>query len=161
MVESFDFIEMKVPAKAEYVGVLRLSISGIASRMGFTYEAIEDLKVALSEAATNVVAHAYEKKEKGELTLGFGIYENKLEVMVSDQGDSFNFEEVKDRIGPVTKVEEMKPISEMREGGFGLFLINALMDKVEINNEYGVIVLMTKYLDETEVDVSDQVQAKQ
>jgi len=160
-VEEFDYIEMKVPAKAEYVGVIRLSISGIASRMGFTYEAIEDLKVALSEAATNVVSHAYEKKEEGELMLGFGVYENRLEVMVSDQGDSFNFEEVKDRIGPVTQTEEMKPVSQMREGGFGLFLINALMDKVEINNEYGVLVLMTKYLDETEVDVNDEVQAKQ
>lgn len=159
--EEFDFIEMKVPAKAEYVGVIRLSISGIASRMGFSYEAIEDLKVALSEAATNVVAHAYENKEKGELTLGFGVYKNRLEVMVSDQGESFNFEDIKNRIGPVTQLEELKPVSQMREGGFGLFLINALMDKVEINNEYGVIVLMTKYLDETGVDVNDQVQAKQ
>lgn len=159
--EDFDFIEMKVPAKAEYVGVIRLSVSGIASRMGFSYEAIEDLKVALSEAATNVVAHAYEKKEKGELTLGFGVYENRLEVMVSDQGESFNFEEIKNRIGPVTQSDHLKSVSQMREGGFGLFLINALMDKVEINNEYGVIVLMTKYLDETEVDVNDQVQAKQ
>ena len=159
--EDFDFIEMKVPAKAEYVGVLRLSISGIASRMGFSYDAIEDLKVALSEAATNVVSHAYEKKEKGELTLGFGVYDDRLEVMVSDQGDSFNFEEIKDRIGPVNQVEDLKPVSQIREGGFGLFLINALMDKVEINNQYGVIVLMTKYLDETEVDVNEQIRTEQ
>lgn len=157
MVEDFDFIEMKVPAKAEYVGVIRLSISGIASRMGFSYEAIEDLKVALSEAATNVVAHAYEKKEVGELTLGFGIYDDRLEIMVSDQGESFSFEEIKDRIGPVDQIEDIKPISQMREGGFGLFLIKALMDKVEINNQYGVIVLMTKYLDETEVELNEQV----
>src|SRR5699024_282851 len=113
--EPFDFIELKIPAKAEYVGVLRLSMSGIASRMGFSYEAIEDLKVALSEAATNVVAHAYEKKEKGERTLGFGIYEDRLEVMVSDQGDSFSFEEIKDRIGPFSRLEELKPIAEIRE----------------------------------------------
>ncbi len=159
--EEFDFIEMKIPAKAEYVGVIRLSISGIASRMGFSYEAIEDLKVAISEAATNVVTHAYEKKENGELTLGFGVFDNRLEVMVSDQGESFNFAEIKDRIGPVSSVDDISPVSQMREGGFGLFLINALMDKVEINNEYGVIVLMTKYLDETEVDVNEQVQAKQ
>jgi len=159
--EDFDFIEMKVPAKAEYVGVLRLSISGIASRMGFSYDAIEDLKVALSEAATNVVSHAYEKKEKGELTLGFGVYDDRLEVMVSDQGESFSFEEIKDRIGPVNQVEDLKPVSQIREGGFGLFLINALMDKVEINNQYGVIVLMTKYLDETEVDVNEQIRTEQ
>lgn len=158
--EHFDFIEMKVPAKAEYVGVIRLSISGIASRMGFSYDAIEDLKVAISEAATNVVAHAYESNGSGELNIGFGVYDNRLEIMVSDQGESFRFDEIKNRIGPVSAKEEVKPISQMREGGFGLFLINALMDKVEINNEYGVIVLMTKYLDETEVELSDQIQTK-
>jgi len=159
-VEKFDFIELKVPAKAEYVGVLRLSLSGIASRMGFSYEAIEDLKVALSEAATNVVSHAYEKKEKGELTLGFGVYDDRLEVMVSDHGDSFRFEEIKDRIGPVNKKDEQKPIDQLREGGFGLYLIEALMDKVEINNDYGVIVLMTKYIDKAGVELDDQIEAK-
>ncbi|HLS65852.1 MAG TPA: anti-sigma B factor RsbW [Pseudogracilibacillus sp.] len=158
--EKFDFIELKVPAKAEYVGVLRLSLSGIASRMGFSYEAIEDLKVALSEAATNVVSHAYEKKEKGELTLGFGVYDDRLEVMVSDHGDSFRFEEIKDRIGPVNKKDEQKPIDQLREGGFGLYLIEALMDKVEINNDYGVIVLMTKYIDKAGVELDDQIEAK-
>lgn len=158
--EKFDFIELKVPAKAEYVGVLRLSLSGIASRMGFSYEAIEDLKVALSEAATNVVSHAYEKKDNGELTLGFGVYDDRLEIMVSDQGDSFHFEEIKDRIGPVDKKDERKPIDQLREGGFGLYLIEALMDKVEINNEYGVIVLMTKYIDKAGVELDDQIEAK-
>jgi len=158
--EKFDFIQMKVPAKPEYVGVIRLTISGIASRMGFTYEDIEDLKVALSEAATNVVSHAYEHEESGELSLGFGVYEDRLEVMVSDQGESFDFEEIKSRIGPVSEREEIKPIAEIREGGFGLFLINTLMDKVQINNKYGVIVLMTKYLDETEVEANEQVRTE-
>ena len=157
---DFDFIEMKVPAKAEYVGVLRLTISGIASRMGFTYDSIEDMKVAVSEAASNVVDHAYSNKEKGELTLGVAVYDNRLEIMVSDRGDSFNFEEIKDRVGPVKQAEEIDPLANLREGGFGLFLIQVLMDKVEINNEYGVVVYMTKYLDETEVDAHEKIQTK-
>lgn len=156
-VGEFDYVEMKVPAKAEYVGVIRLSVSGIASRIGFSYEAIEDMKVAISEAMTNVVSHAYEKGEDGEITLGFGIYDDCLEVMVSDQGESFKFEDIKNRIGPLSEVEEVQPVSELREGGFGLLLINALMDKVEINNRHGVIVLMTKYLNETEVGAHDQI----
>lgn len=153
---AFDFVEMKVPAKPEYVGVIRLSLSGIANRMGFSYEAIEDLKVAISEAVTNVVSHAY-KDDKGEVGLGFGIYEDRLEVMVADRGKSFNFKEVRKKIGPFKEKEQYMPIADLREGGFGLLLINTLMDKVEINNEYGVIVLMTKYLDEAEVDINDRV----
>lgn len=153
---SFDFVEMKFPAKADYVGVSRLSISGIASRMGFDYEAIEDLKIAVSEAITNVVSHAYEDDEQGcgEVTIGCGIYRDRLEVMVADHGGSFDLEDIKDKIGPYNEVE---PIENLREGGFGLFLIDALMDKLEINNEYGVIIVMTKYLEENGVDLDDEV----
>lgn len=156
--EDFDFIEMKVPAKAEYVGVVRLSASGIASRMGFSYEDIEDLKVAISEATTNVVSHAYKEDEVGELTVGFGVYEERLEVMIADHGGSFDLNKIKDQIGPYKSTE---PLDNLREGGFGLFIINALMDKVQINNKYGVIVLMTKYLNESEVGLDDQIPTTQ
>lgn len=157
--ENFDFVEMRVPAKPEYVGVIRLSVSGIASRMGFSYEDIEDLKVAISEALTNAVTHAYQDDDGGEITLGFGVYENRLEVMVADHGGSFNLKEIKGGIGPYKNTES---VEELREGGFGLFLINALMDKVEINNNSGVIVLMTKYLAETGVGLDDdQISSRQ
>lgn len=157
--ENFDFVEMKVPAKAEYVAVVRLSISGVASRMGFSYEDIEDLKVAISEAITNAVDHAYADEDNGEVTIGFGVYEERLEVMVADHGGSFNLNEIKGGIGPYKHTES---VENLREGGFGLFLINALMDKVEINNKHGVIVLMTKYLDETGVGLDgDQISTTQ
>ncbi|KGX86559.1 anti-sigma B factor RsbW [Pontibacillus litoralis] len=159
MKESFDFIEVKVPAKAEYVGVVRLSISGIANRMGFHYEEIEDLKVAISEAITNGVKHAYKGIDEGEITVGFGVYENRLEIMVADHGGSFDLSKVKEDIGPF---REEDSIDELKEGGFGLFLIDALMDKVEINNRSGVIVLMTKYLHENEVAINgDQISTTQ
>ncbi|MBP1971468.1 serine/threonine-protein kinase RsbW [Virgibacillus natechei] len=156
--EKFDFIEMKVPAKAEYVGVVRLSISGVANRMGFSYEDIEDIKVAISEAITNAVTHAYDEEE-GEVTLGFGVYEDRLEIMVADHGGSFKLKEVKDDIGPYETTES---VENLREGGFGLFLIDTLMDKVQINNNSGVIVLMTKYLNEIEVGLDDnQISTRQ
>ncbi|GAE93566.1 serine-protein kinase rsbW [Gracilibacillus boraciitolerans JCM 21714] len=150
--EHFDFIEIKIPAKAEYVGVVRLTASGIANRMGFNYEDIEDLKVAISEAISNAAEHAYQKDESGEVTVGFCLYQDRLEVMVADRGESFDLKEVRNNIGPY---KNDKSIEDLREGGFGLFLIEALMDKVEIKNDYGVIVLMTKYLHENEVDIND------
>ncbi|MFB4168136.1 anti-sigma B factor RsbW [Virgibacillus sp. JSM 102003] len=157
--DKFDFIEMKVPAKAEYVGVVRLSMSGIASRMGFNYEDIEDLKVAVSEAITNAVDHAYTDDDSGEVTVGYGVYENRLEVMVADHGGSFNLNQIKGGIGPYKNSE---PVENLREGGFGLFLIDALMDNVKINNNDGVIVLMTKYLHKAEVGLDDdQISTRQ
>src|SRR5690625_2666374 len=150
--DKFDFIEMKLPAKPEYVGVIRLSISGIANRMGFSYEEIEDLKVSVSEAITNAVTHAYE--DEGEVTVGFGVYEDRLEVMVANHGGSFDLKDIKNGTGPY---QDNVSVENLREGGFGLYLINSLMDKVEINNEFGVIVLMTKFLQENEVGLDDQI----
>lgn len=97
--QEYDYIEMKIPAKPEYVGVIRLTLSGIASRMGFDYDALEDLKIATSEAITNAVQHAY-KDDDGEVVVGFGLYEDRLEVMVADHGESFNFTEIKKAVGP-------------------------------------------------------------
>jgi len=151
---TFDFIEMRFPAKAEYVSTIRLTVSGLANRMGFSYDDIEDLKVAISEAVTNAVTHAYREDEEGEVTVGFGIYENRLEVMVADHGGSFDLAAIKDDIGPYQADE---PIHNLREGGFGLYLIQTLVDKVEINNTYGVIVLMTKYLNKTGVAAYDKI----
>src|SRR5699024_3158432 len=120
--------EMKIPAKAEYVGVIRLSISGIANRMGFDYEDIEDLKVAISEAVTNAVTHAYHKDGCGEITVGFGVCDDRLEMMVADHGGSFSMKDIKGGIGPYKRTESAE---NLREGGFGLFIIDALMDHVE------------------------------
>lgn len=148
-----EFVEMKVPAKVEYVGVIRLSLSGIANRMGFSYADIEDLKIAVSEAITNAITHAYETNEIGEIQIKFSIYEDRLEIMVTDYGESFEMQDIKEKIGPVKDAEK---VEDLREGGFGLFLMEALMDRVQINSSHsGVCVLMTKYLDKLGVDKDD------
>ena len=95
-----DYIEMKIPSKTDYIGVIRLTLSVIANRMGYTYKEIEDMKIATSETFTNAVQHAYPEDEVGELTIGFRIYEDKLEVMVADSGKSFNFIQTKNELGP-------------------------------------------------------------
>jgi serine/threonine-protein kinase RsbW len=137
-----DYVEMKIPAKPEYVGVIRLTISGIASRMGYTYEEIEDIKIAVSEACTNAVQHAYPDEESGEVIVGFGIYEDKLETMVADSGKSFNFLQTKNELGPYT---ESSTVDQLSEGGLGLYLIETLMDEVRVLNRSGVTVFMVKY----------------
>lgn len=144
---TFDYVEMRVPAKPQYVSVMRLTISGLAARMGFSYDDIEDLKIATGEAITNVVHHAY-KDGEGEVMVGCALYEDKLEIMVSDYGSSFNFDEIKAKIGPYKEDEN---ISMLREGGLGIYLMETLMDEVKLNNEGGVTVFMTKYVKREQV----------
>lgn len=142
-------IELKVPARPEYVGVVRLLISGVASREGFSYEAIEDMKVAVAEACTNAVNHAY-NGEEGTIKLECSTYDDRLEIKVIDYGKSFSFSDVEHRLGPV---DQSTPVDHMYEGGLGLFLIETLMDHVQINNEQGIVIMMTKFKqDEVEFD---------
>lgn len=145
--KTFDYVEMRVPAKPQYVSVMRLTISGLASRMGFSYDDIEDLKIATGEAITNVVHHAY-KDGDGDIMIGCAMFKDKLEIMVSDYGNSFNFEEIKAKIGPYKEDEN---VSNLREGGLGLYLMDTLMDEVKLNNEGGVTVFMTKYVTREQV----------
>ncbi|SOC18541.1 serine/threonine-protein kinase RsbW [Ureibacillus xyleni] len=145
---AFDYIEIRIPAKPQYVSVIRLTISGMATRVGFSYDQIEDLKIAVSEAVTNVVQHAYNGFEDGEIVIGSALYQHKIEVMISDFGSSFNFEDVKSNIGPY---HEHNNIELIREGGLGLFLMETLMDEVRVNNEGGVTVFMTKYVTREQV----------
>jgi len=143
MKQLVDYIEVKMPAKPEYVGVIRLTLSGIASRMGYAYEEIEDLKIAVSEACTNAVQHAYKDNASGEIIVGFGIYENKLEIMIADNGESFNFEETRNKLGPYSAASTT---DQLVEGGLGLYLMETLMDEVHVFDNSGVTVFMVKYL---------------
>lgn len=140
---SSDYIEMIVPSKPEYLGVVRLTVSGIANRMGYTYEEIEDIKIAVTEACTNVVFHAYEEVDEGKTKLNFVVYEDRLEIFVIDQGKSFDKKAVHEKVGPV---DSNVAVEKLNEGGLGLFLIESLMDKVEITSNSGVVVAMTKLL---------------
>lgn len=148
MATMHDKITLQLPAKPEYVSLGRLSLSGIASRAGFSYEAIEDLKIAVSEAITNSVKHAF-KEEGGEITVDFLVYEDRLEVRVSDNGTSFDLESRKQEIGPYDVGEDAEM---MRIGGLGLFLIETLMDDVKLYYDEGVSVVMTKYINEKQVE---------
>ncbi|GKU84636.1 anti-sigma B factor RsbW [Niallia sp. NCCP-28] len=149
MSQHFEYIEMKIPSKPEYVGIIRLTLSGIASRMGFSYDEIEDLKIATSEACTNAVQHAYKNREAGEVLIGFRLFSDRLEVMVSDNGKSFDFHSTIKELGPY---EQDESIEFLREGGLGLYLIETLMDEVKIYHNDGVTVSMTKYLEGERVE---------
>ncbi|MGR6118071.1 anti-sigma B factor RsbW [Aeribacillus composti] len=145
MDKCIDYIEMKIPAKTEYIGIVRLTLSGIANRMGYTYDDIEDLKIAVSEACSNAVQHAYGHNENGEVRIGFSLFENRLEITVSDDGKNFDLSKMKENTGPYSP---SMPIEKLSEGGLGLFLIKTLMDEVTIDMNSGVTVKMSKLLNE-------------
>ncbi|NLX76654.1 MAG: anti-sigma regulatory factor [Clostridiaceae bacterium] len=53
---NFDEITIKLPKKAEYVGFIRLAVSGLVSRIGFDIDTVEDIKVVVSEICTRIIS---------------------------------------------------------------------------------------------------------
>src|SRR5690625_7445917 len=48
-------VQIAVPASNDYINIVRLTVFGMASKIGFSYEEIEDLKIAVSEAFSSSV----------------------------------------------------------------------------------------------------------
>ena len=149
-----DYIEMKLPASAEYVSLIRLTLLGVFTRAGASYDDIEDSKIAVSEAVTNAVKHAYKHSEQnGMINICFELFDDKIKIIISDQGESFDYESTKSKLGPY---QENENIDFLREGGLGLFLIESLMDEVKVSKESGVTISMIKYIKKEQVPNNDE-----
>ena len=58
-------VRLKIPARAEYITLCRLALTGIARLRSMSDEVLADLKLALTEAASNSVRHAYGEQDVG------------------------------------------------------------------------------------------------
>jgi len=151
--QESETVELKIPARPEYIGVARLLVSGVANRLGFPYDDIEDIKLSVAEACTNAVRYAYGEETDGKVLIQCTLFPDRLQIKVADDGGSFDVAQVKEKLGPIDQSIE---IDELSEGGLGMYLIHTLMDEVEILGENGVTVTMTKYVHRDEV--ADHVQ---
>ncbi|NIK80220.1 serine/threonine-protein kinase RsbW [Paenibacillus castaneae] len=137
-----QFIHLTIPAKAEYIDIVRVTLFGIAQKAGFYYEQIEDMKVAVTEACTNVVLHAYTNQQQGVVDIRFELEEEGISIRIKDNGTSFKYEQALNK----NASHHNKDLSEITAGGLGLFMMQALMDKVEVLTEKGTEVILTKLI---------------
>ncbi|MCL6472144.1 MAG: hypothetical protein K6T91_04955 [Firmicutes bacterium] len=103
-----DKVELSLPAKKEYARLLRLAITGIASRMEFTVDSLEDIKIALEEAYLLALSDPEQKR----FDVIFEIYPDRLEVLVTGLG----------------KIESLE---EQQSKKFGFSILNSVMDDVK------------------------------
>ncbi len=133
-------VNLSIPCLSEFVGIIRLMVSGIATRMNFTVEEIEDIKIAVSEACTNCVQYAYPpEKTDGRIEIVCKIIDNKLVIMIRDFGKGFNLSAVEKN-----KKENVNP---NKFGlGLGITFMKSLMDEVDFTTipEQGTTVTLIK-----------------
>jgi serine/threonine-protein kinase RsbW len=120
-----DTMTLSVPGKAEYVSTVRLAISSLASKSGFDIEAIEDIKVAVSEACSNILRHS-DIGDECSYHVECTLHDDKFEIIVSDDGVGFDADHYK----------EPDP-SGLQSSGLGIYIIKALMDEVHVESQNG------------------------
>ena len=120
-------VELRIPAKPEWVAVARLTIAAIANRLPFTVEEIEDLKLAIAEACTNAIVAG----GRDTIEIRCETTSDHLRIFVQDAGEP--------------QAEPPRQPAAPAEG-LGIFLIQALMDSVEhsAEPERGSELVMTK-----------------
>lgn len=106
---SNEFV-LTVPGNPKYLSVVRLAVSGLAGRLQFSYEEVEDIKLAVAEACARAIAHG----QGQEISIECQVSNDAVTFSISDKGS-----------GPPD------------EEDLGIFLIRSLMDDVRFENLNG------------------------
>jgi anti-sigma regulatory factor (Ser/Thr protein kinase) len=86
-IDSRPQLDERVPARPEYIALARHAVVDFAALSGASDSDLEDIAVAVSEAVTNVVQHAYiGRDDAGELALQAWVQERRLQVAIRDEG---------------------------------------------------------------------------
>ena len=117
--EGTRAVLLTIPAKAEYITLCRLALTGISRLRPLGEETLADLKLALTEACSNSVRHAYRGGE-GHVAIRYELHPDRLVVEVTDDGEGFE-------AGGARAAED-----ELTEGGLGIAIIRSVADDLEI-----------------------------
>lgn len=125
-----NYVTMEFPAEAENVAFARTAAAMFASQLDFTLDELDEIKVAVSEAVSNAVVHAYPQ--------GQGVV--RLEIGLSDAG-AFALTVTDDGVGidDVARARQAQWTTRPEERmGLGFTFMQEYMDKLEVVSEVGV-----------------------
>ncbi len=123
-----EVIQLDVPASYYYLRLVSICIEELLTRMDnlsdrdiLTY----NIQLATHEVCTNIIDHAYAGNPQGRIMMTFKLTPQPAQIVIHlrDTGDTFDFQSIPD-----------PDLDEVREHGYGLFLIRSLMDQVTYNS---------------------------
>jgi serine/threonine-protein kinase RsbW len=118
-------VRLTIPARPEYISLGRLALTGLSRLHPVSDEVLGDLKLALTEACTNSVRHAYDGAE-GIVEILYELHSDRLVIEVTDTGEGFD-----------AHLPGRDASGDLSEGGLGITIIQALADELEIGERRG------------------------
>jgi serine/threonine-protein kinase RsbW len=119
-------ITLRIPARAEYITLCRLALTGLAQLREIGDDVMADLKLALTEAVSNSVRHAYGPAADGHVAVTYELHADRLGIEIVDDGAGFDPDESPSFDG-----------GELSEGGLGIAIIKTIADELEIDSKPG------------------------
>lgn len=133
--------ELKVASTTGELAAIREFIQEKAAQAGVSQKTIDSIILAVDEASTNIVKHAYHFDDSKEIKLHLSFDDSTCTVSLTDYGDSFDPDKV-----PNPDMNEY--LKQRRVGGLGLMLIRTLMDFVEyhtVKGKYNRLTMVKRY----------------
>jgi serine/threonine-protein kinase RsbW len=111
---------LEIPPKPQFVSLCRLALTAICREHRFGDDDIADLKLAITEACSNSIRHAYDEHEHehAKVYVSYELLPDRLIVEVRDEGRGFEYEGANS--------------DELPEGGLGISIIRAVCDEFEV-----------------------------
>lgn len=114
---------ISIPSTTRYLGVVRRFVEAHARAFGFPSGAIAELKLAVDEACTNVINHAYLGDDTGTIELRISADTTRFTIIIRDQGHAFDKKRYREP-------DLLSSLQKRRGGGYGVFIMRHLMDDV-------------------------------
>jgi serine/threonine-protein kinase RsbW len=130
---------LTVPGQFEYLATIADFISEAGRDAGFDQDLIFHVQMAVDEACSNVIEHAYQGQDKGDITLCCDCNGEEWIIAIYDTGRSFD-------PSLVPEPNLNANLDDIKTGGLGLYFMRQLMDEVEFSfdQERGNKLLMVK-----------------
>jgi serine/threonine-protein kinase RsbW len=126
-----------VKSRTENLSAIRDFIASAARVVGINEDAVENIMLAVDEACSNIIKHAYKSDPDGEIKILLEFSNGKFMVTIQDKGISFEPD-------LIPEPDLQKYYRQRRIGGLGMYLMKSLMDEVEyisIPGKYNKVLL--------------------
>jgi anti-sigma regulatory factor (Ser/Thr protein kinase) len=119
-----DSITVTIPSHPKYLSAVRSVTSKIGQMYDIDEPVVEDIKLAVDEACTNVIKHAYRGDISKKIVLKYIIKQNSFQVIVEDRGIKAQVDLIKGR-----------SLDDIRPGGLGIHFIRRVFDVFEFDEK--------------------------
>jgi len=132
--------KLVVRSTTDNLSLIRKFTEDAARESGFDETTVPKIVLAVDEACTNIIKHAYKNSPEGKIFISISFHSSKFVVTITDNGKHFN-----PALVPEPNIKEY--YKQRKVGGLGIYLIKKLMDEVNYStfNDRNKVVL-TKYL---------------